>query len=309
MTVSALLPLKNAAKYLENIKIQVNRTFSQNDEILIVDDKSDDDTFSRVSEWATNDQRIRLISNSNPGLANALNLGIKEASNIWVARIDSDDTYRADRIQAQLSVVDPGTVAVFSDYKFKGKGKLPLGYMPSAVSPSAVSVSLASSRRTPHPVALLNRDAVIGAGGYLQEHFPAEDLSLWLRLSRLGDLRSVPLPLLNYTLNRKGVSITQRRIQLEMRNSLLEEIGINKIDITKVYSELENILNSYRNTEHAFVRSVLLISEISSLKVINFDLKKNLQTLQMATDRKIIRSAMDGAAFAGSTFCRKLYRN
>jgi len=115
MTVTALLPLKNASSYLKNIQIQINNVFSIDDEILIVDDSSEVDTYARVANWAKSDPRIRVISNAKPGLANALNLGLAEASHSWVARVDSDDRYRKDRIQMQLSAIQENTVAVFSD--------------------------------------------------------------------------------------------------------------------------------------------------------------------------------------------------
>jgi glycosyltransferase involved in cell wall biosynthesis len=70
-------------------------------ELIIVDDFSEDDTMLIISYFQNLDSRIQVIKNAKPGLVNALNLGIKESSNEWIARCDVDDTYDANRINIQ----------------------------------------------------------------------------------------------------------------------------------------------------------------------------------------------------------------
>jgi glycosyltransferase involved in cell wall biosynthesis len=260
--ISALVPIKDGATHLGNLRLQIDRTLSASDEILIIDDASSDATWSLLKSWATEDQRIRLFQNDRPGLANALNLGLKNAQYEWVARYDVDDQYQSDRIEKQLNLVDTNTVAIFSDYNFvTPKGKH-LGYIPTGVLPLAVSVSLVASQRTPHPVALILKDAALSVDGYRQSDFPAEDLSLWLRISRVGELKSVSEALLDYVISPNGVSATRRNLQLKTKDRLIKEIGIKSDDLDNAINDYEEIIRSYKSESYSGLRGLLLSREI-----------------------------------------------
>jgi hypothetical protein len=262
--VSALIPIKDGAKYIKNLKEQLGKTLIPHDEIVLINDGSVDRTWEELQKWSREDSRILLINNTNFGLANALNLGLIAASNNLVARFDIDDKYRGDRITKQVNAMKVNTVAVFSDYLFKSFHGKNLGTIPTAVFPEATSVSLISSQRTPHPVALLNRDAVLSVGGYRQKDFPAEDLSLWLRLSRAGSLESVPENLLEYTINPYGVSSSKRKMQLAKTAEMLEVIGINPPDLGHVTDNFINICESYESVDLPVIRKILLLRELQS---------------------------------------------
>lgn len=261
--ITALIPVKDGAVFIPRLRAQIDSTLKNHDEVIIVNDFSSDGTWKLLQNWAVEDSRLHILNSKKPGIANALNLGLEMASNNWVARFDVDDQYREDRIACQLKEIKPSTVAVFSDYSFQNPNFKFLGRMPAAVFPSATSVSLVSSQRTAHPVALLNRDAVLSVGGYRQEDFPAEDLSLWLRLSRIGLLISSPEHLLKYTINPLGVSSTKRKAQLAKKINLLTEIGLNKSDFELAVQNLEHILNSYDLLTFSGIRKLLLLRELS----------------------------------------------
>lgn len=260
--ISALVPIKDGSIHISNLREQLNKTLLPHDEIILVNDGSMDQTPELLRIWSREDSRIQVLNNKNHGIANALNLGLNSAANIWVARFDVDDVYREDRIEKQLKEVSTDTVTVFSDYSFRSLTGKQLGVVPSAVFSPATSVSLVSSQRTPHPVSLLNREAVISVGGYRQEDFPAEDLSLWLRLSRVGKLLTSPHELLSYTINSMGVSSTKRNAQLAKKRELLASIGINPSDYNLVKSGLLQICRSYESYDQTSIRKWLLCREL-----------------------------------------------
>ena len=200
-SISVLLPVRNGVKYFQRAKLSLLQNCSNFDEIIIVDDKSEDGTTKLISEWEKLDSRVKMVKGGGRGLVSALNAGLNLATNDWIARVDIDDTYSANRLRLQRNLISDERVAIFSDYRiidFDGKD---LGVITSAVFPEAVSISLVSSQRTAHPSVLMRKQAVLAVGGYRSEDFPAEDLSLWLRLSRVGKLISSPSVLLNYQLN------------------------------------------------------------------------------------------------------------
>lgn len=243
---------------------QIFKVALPTDEIIVVNDQSQDNTVNIIRKLNKISFNINLIHNINPGLSNALNLGVDESSHSWIARVDVDDCYSQNRLVSQFSTIESSTVAVFSDYIFM-HNKKKIGSLQSAILPSAVSVSLISSQRTPHPIALFSKEAFIAAGKYRSEDYPAEDLSLWLRISRFGELKSVPEELLYYDINPGSVTSTKRKQMIRMKSLLLDEIGINAPDIISLINNLDETINVYRNFNYFDRRSMLLLGDLQML--------------------------------------------
>jgi len=264
--VTLLLPVKNGSEYLFASLDNLIKIAQDQDEILIIDDFSTDDSLDLIQKYQRQDRRIRVINNVNAGLVNALNLGIRESSNNWIARCDVDDTYDAKRIEIQKKAINNEIGGIFTDYEFFADVDKSLGIMPSAINSESVSVSLSKSQRTAHPSIMYSKEAVLSAGGYRKEDFPAEDLSLWLRMSKEGKLISIPKVLLNYRLTPKSVSMQKRALIQEKTRNLLSTIGINSKDFSYISSNLESILDNYNNTESSTRRKLLLLREIVEIQ-------------------------------------------
>jgi len=73
MSVSVVMPAKNAAAHLREAVESVFAQGSAVREIIIVDDGSTDGTAALVRGFG--DNRIRLLSNERPGVSAARNLG------------------------------------------------------------------------------------------------------------------------------------------------------------------------------------------------------------------------------------------
>ena len=260
--ITALMPVKNGASYVQSSLTQIQLACKATDEIIIIDDFSDDDTAQIVKMAAKKDARIRLIKNSIPGIVGALNLGLSEASNDWIARFDVDDRYEQSRIEEQRTFIKDNIIGIFSDYDFFSEDLPYLGTIPGAINPDAVAVSLISSQRTPHPSILFNKASVFDVGGYQQEDFPAEDLSLWLRMSRAGEMISIPKVLLHYRISTESVTGTKRKAAISVRVKLLENIGINKRSIQKVLDNFEEIIENYGEVNYSNEREILLVRDL-----------------------------------------------
>ena len=260
--ISVLLPVKNGEKYIKDCLHNLLKTIGSSDEILVIDDFSTDRTKNIVLTEFNNDDRFRYIKNSKPGLVNALNFGIKESVNKWIARVDVDDKYEINRLSEQRKNILANTVGIFTDYDFFSESHDYLGTIPSAIDGNAVSVSLISSQRTAHPSILFNKEAVINAGGYKEIDFPAEDLSLWLRMSRLGDLISIPKTLLHYRLSPGSITGTRRVEAKDMTTKLLTEIGINQSNILGLIENFESVQQLYKQHNCASERELLILRDL-----------------------------------------------
>ena len=260
--LSILLPVKNGERYVQNSLFNLVKSIRDGDEILVVDDYSIDKTIKIVAQMSIQDSRIKLIKNKRAGIVGALNLGISESSNNWIARVDVDDKYDLNRIEEQRININANTVGIFTDYDFFSDSYSYLGTIPSAINADAVSVSLISSQRTAHPSILFNKEAVLSAGGYREIDFPAEDLSLWLRMSRLGDLISIPKTLLHYRLSPGSITGTRRIEAKDMTTKLLTEIGINQSNILGLVENFESVQQLYKQHKCASERELLILRDL-----------------------------------------------
>ncbi|WP_036479491.1 glycosyltransferase [Myxosarcina sp. GI1] len=102
--VSVVIPTYNRANILSQTVNSVLKQTHQNLEIIIVDDRSTDNTETVVS--SINDSRIRYFCHStNKGGAAARNMGIEAAKGEYIAFLDSDDAWVANKLELQLAAI------------------------------------------------------------------------------------------------------------------------------------------------------------------------------------------------------------
>ncbi len=76
-------------------------------ELIIVDGASTDATRQIIERYAKQDPRIRAIFHErNLGISSACNDGIEAAKGKFIAQIDSDDVWVADKLTKQLAVLE-----------------------------------------------------------------------------------------------------------------------------------------------------------------------------------------------------------
>ena len=117
--ISIIVPVYNAANYIEEtIKTVVNQTY-QDWELLLVDDCSRDGS-TEVIRAAINHYeqegvakgRIRLIlKQQNEGAAKARNTGIREAHGRYIAFLDADDLWYPDKLLKELAFMQQNEAA------------------------------------------------------------------------------------------------------------------------------------------------------------------------------------------------------
>ena len=100
--ISIILPVYNSGKYLEeSIESILNQTFD-NFELIIVYDKSNDNSKEIIEKYMKIDKRIIFIENeTKSGIVNALNKGLEIARGQYIARMDSDDISLSDRLETE----------------------------------------------------------------------------------------------------------------------------------------------------------------------------------------------------------------
>jgi len=98
--ISVVIAAFNSEKTIqETVESVLNQTFSDF-ELIVIDDGSTDSTLEVLSR--IKDPRLKVFSYPNAGVAASRNRGIARASGEYVAFLDHDDLWTADKLEAQL---------------------------------------------------------------------------------------------------------------------------------------------------------------------------------------------------------------
>ncbi|MBP3041695.1 glycosyltransferase family 2 protein, partial [Bacillaceae bacterium Marseille-Q3522] len=115
MLISIVMAVYNGEQYLQSaidrILGQTYKTF----ELIIVNDGSFDQTKDILD--LVSDTRVKIIHlEKNAGAANALNIGIEQASGEWIAIHDADDISEPARLEEQVKYLEsyPESIGVGS---------------------------------------------------------------------------------------------------------------------------------------------------------------------------------------------------
>lgn len=128
--LSIIVPAYNVQDYLNDcINSILDQHFEEDQvEVLIIDDGSSDATSKMADDWVQKISYIRVVHQSNQGLAMARNTGIKEAHGEYLLFLDSDDRLVKDTIKGLLQIVKENHLDVLR-YQYAlvedGKVKVP----------------------------------------------------------------------------------------------------------------------------------------------------------------------------------------
>lgn len=101
--VSVIMPAYRCERTVEeSVRSALSQTLREI-EVIVTDDGSDDGTPAILSHLAKEDARIRVVTlPENGGVANARNIAARAAQAEWIAFLDSDDVWEADKLRKQL---------------------------------------------------------------------------------------------------------------------------------------------------------------------------------------------------------------
>lgn len=94
--VSIIMPVYNAASYLEECLNSLVKQSLYNIEIICVNDGSTDESLNILQEFAKQDKRFHIINKENTGAGDSRNVGMKYAKGEYLLFLDSDDLFHKD---------------------------------------------------------------------------------------------------------------------------------------------------------------------------------------------------------------------
>lgn len=106
--VSIVVPVYNVKDYLEACLDSVINQSYKNLEIILIDDGSSDSSSDILDSYASVDERIKVIHNTNHGVSYTRNYGIKIAKGSKILFIDSDDSVDLDYVKKLIEPLRNG---------------------------------------------------------------------------------------------------------------------------------------------------------------------------------------------------------
>lgn len=227
--VSVLMPAYNAALHIrEAIDSILAQTFI-NFEFVIINDGSQDETEAIILSYY--DRRIKYYQNeSNLGIVQTLNKGIKLCGGQYIARMDADDIALPNRLAHQVDFMTrhQNIVACGTLYGIFGTQT----QVDVATDPQDIRCDMALFCQFAHSMMMI-RKSVLEASHlqYREDYKYAEDYKLWTELLQYGDMANVP-ELLGYIRQcESGISIMhsekQKILSDKVRRDYLKTMGIN----------------------------------------------------------------------------------
>jgi glycosyltransferase involved in cell wall biosynthesis len=101
--VSIIMPVYNAANFLQkSVTSLLQQTYS-NKEIIIVDDSSSDNSYAIAQSFES--ENVTVLQQPNAGAAVARNTGLTHASGDYIQFMDVDDFLSPDKIEKQVEAL------------------------------------------------------------------------------------------------------------------------------------------------------------------------------------------------------------
>ena len=179
--VDIIVPSFNRKSFLDRAVSSVYNQSYKNWNLIIVDDGSTDGTCN--GDYGDKAKLLRL--NKNKGVSFARNHGIRNSQADWIAFLDSDDEWKARKLekQIQLTVEKPQAVLVHCNEVWLRNGKI-LNQKKKHKKRAGKIFSCCVLLCCISPSSVLIKREVFYELGFFREDFPVcEDYEFWLRLS------------------------------------------------------------------------------------------------------------------------------
>ena len=203
--LTVLIPCHSLEFLEQSIKSIEDQTLSDDKfEILLVTDRVDPHEASLVlDKFKVN---YRIIDSKQPGIVEALNLGLRNVTSKYVARMDEDDLMMPNRLEKQLNYLESNqnVLAVGGQIHFIDNNGLQIGRDFHRKKINLRASHLLSASPIAHPAAMFRLASVAKVGGY--RDFLPEDWDLWVRLREIGQIENLGSTVLKYRIHPKQLS-------------------------------------------------------------------------------------------------------
>lgn len=194
-TVSVVIPTFNRASVLPRALGSVFSQARPPEEVIVVDDGSEDGTERLVREEFP---AARYFRQENRGVAAARNRGARMARGNWLAFLDSDDEWLPAKLERQLAALgaEPGFSLCHTDETWIRRGRRVNPMKKHAKSGGRIFQRCLELCVISPSAALIRRQLFDSLGGFDETLPVCEDYDLWLRFCARYPVLYVDEPLI-----------------------------------------------------------------------------------------------------------------
>lgn len=222
--ISVVIPFGGGEFLLEAVRSILEQTY-RHIEVIVIDDFSQEN--AREVLLGVSDNRLKVFRTANKvGISRALNLGVRQSTGSYIARMDADDFALPERLNRQLHfmVANPSVVACGTAIETFGLRSRRFRFPSSNFWCRAMLTYLPCFA---HPSVMFRRSSFEESGGYDSQFDGAEDYELWLRMMEKGELANLGEILLAYRVHDAQATRTKALLTRLMRKrvSLIARTG------------------------------------------------------------------------------------
>lgn len=200
--ISIILPVHNGEKFLaESIRSCLTQSY-KNLELIIVNDYSADGSLLIAEQFAKQDHRIKIISNTeNKNLPASLNIGHKAARGELITWTSDDNSYKPKALEIMIDELETTKVdVVFSDYNIieedgSFRRQFTLDGHASLLLGNIIGASF-----------LYKKEVFERNDGYDESLHSVEDYDFWLQATRHSKFHHISQILYNFRSHKNSLS-------------------------------------------------------------------------------------------------------
>ncbi len=191
MSVSILMPVYNACPYLKKCLDSICCQSYTDWELVAVNDRSTDESWSILQAYQSKDVRIKVFQNPGAGIIPALRHALQQSNGRWITRMDADDIMATDKIETLWSALQgkgpnhlaTGLVAYFSDQELGQGYKKYAQWLNELTLQQKHFQHIYKECVIPSPCWMTDKTDLIKCGGFSSDKYP-EDYDLCFRFYR-----------------------------------------------------------------------------------------------------------------------------
>lgn len=250
--VSIITPVYNREKQLPKAIDSVIKQTYRNWELIIIDDRSTDNTKEAVSRYIGKDKRIKYIKNTHKqGPAGARNQGIEVAKGDYIAFLDSDDFWEEDKLEIQLREMVKKNNSFSCTANKRINCPIQVSYKIKTEDRSGdVFNQFLRNNFILTSAVMIKKEAINEVGLFDENLFTSSDFDMWLRISKKFELLFIDKQLATYvrgtefindaTLKKTGKIPDRHKDRLRIYNKLKRIYKLNKEQVAIINKYISN---------------------------------------------------------------------
>ncbi len=191
MKVSVVIPTYKRPDFLQRLLVSISKQTLLPDEVIIVDDCSDNQAayLSVIESFKEQFTLLQYYSlQQNSGAPSCRNIGIQKASGDWIALVDDDDEWLNDKLQRQVELAkasDPNLSLIYTWTDIVESSGEIIPFYREAHQGKVLS-ELINHCFIPSPSVMARRTKLLEVGGFDPTLPSCQDWDMWVRMVKAG---------------------------------------------------------------------------------------------------------------------------